>query len=191
MRKVKDPGVALMNEREMRLVLASAPRNVMELSERELKGMVKRARGMMDKYTQRSHRLRREASGKRMPTRSRKAEGDMNTRRKAALFRTALSRFETQLGRMERSAMRKARPAVRKARPAMRKRPVARKATRATARVTPVRKKAAMAKRPAGYSRRGPVKGGARKAQGFSSMKTQAHRAAQGRRTQARRDAMR
>ncbi|RKH16608.1 hypothetical protein D7Y13_04045 [Corallococcus praedator] len=190
MRKVKDPGVALMNDREMKLVLASAPRNLMELSERELKGMVKRARGMMDKYTQRSHMLRREASGKRVPTRSRKAEGDMNTRRKAALFRTALSRFEMQLGRMERAAMRKARPAMRKARPAMRKRPVARKATRAT----PLRKKTAMAKRtarPAGYARRGQVKGGARKAQGFSSMKTQAHRASQGRRTQARRDATR
>ena len=75
MRKVKDPGVALMNDREMRLVLASAPRNLMELSQRELKGMVKRARGMMDKYTQRSHMLRREASGKRVSTRGRKAEG--------------------------------------------------------------------------------------------------------------------
>ena len=75
----------------------------------------------------------------------------MNTRRKAALFRTALARFEMQLGRM-------AKEALRKARPALRKRPVAIKATRAPARGTPVSKKPAMAKRtarPAGSSHRG------------------------------------
>ncbi|MFP2901221.1 hypothetical protein, partial [Corallococcus sp. 4LFB] len=112
MRKMRETGSALMNAREMRLVLASAPRNLMELSRRELMGMVRRARGMMVQYEKLAHRLRREAM--RVPMGSRVMGGSLNTRRKAALFRTALTRFESRLGRMEKAPARKARPAMRK-----------------------------------------------------------------------------
>ncbi|GMT99363.1 hypothetical protein KH5H1_34820 [Corallococcus caeni] len=194
MRKMRETGSALMNAGEMRLVLASAPRNLMELSRRELMGMVRRARGMVVQYEKLAHRLRREAM--RVPMGSRVMGGSMNTRRKAALFRTALTRFESRLGRMEkaparkvRPAMRKARPAMRKARPAMRKRPVAKKAMRPAARATAPRKKAVTAKavtakkamRPAGYARRGPVKARAHKPRRVSAMKTRTHRTAKAR----------
>lgn len=181
MRKVKDAGSALMNAREMRLVLASAPRNVMELSRRELMGMVKRARGMVDRYEQLAHRLRREAIGRRVPSRRHMADGTMNIRRKAALFRTALSRFEMRLGRM-------AKAPVRKARHTLRKRPVARKVMRSTTHAMPVRKKKTLAKRtarPAAYARRGAVKRRVPKARRIPAMKPR--RAVKGRSTRMRR----
>ncbi|GMU05527.1 hypothetical protein [Corallococcus caeni] len=187
MRKMRETGSALMNAGEMRLVLASAPRNLMELSRRELMGMVRRARGMVVQYEKLAHRLRREAM--RVPMGSRVMGGSMNTRRKAALFRTALTRFESRLGRMEKAPARKARPAMRKARPAMRKRPAAKKAMRPAARATAPRKKAVTAKavtakkamRPAGYARRGPVKARAHKPRRVSTMKTRTHRTAKAR----------
>ncbi|RKH12194.1 hypothetical protein D7V97_09160 [Corallococcus sp. CA053C] len=123
MRKVMDAGAALMNERERQVMVASAPRNLMALSRRELQRMVKRARDMMGRYALRSQQVRRVAPGTRIPLRGRKVEGEMNTRRKAAMFRTALARFELQLGRMTKAALRKARPAMRT--------PVVGKATRA------------------------------------------------------------
>ncbi|RKH48546.1 hypothetical protein D7Y23_19890 [Corallococcus sp. AB050B] len=155
MRKRRETGTALMNAREMRLVLASAPRNLMELSRRELMGMVRRARGLVVQYEKLAHRV---------------MGGRMHTRRKAALFRTALSSFESQLRRMELAP-------VRKARPAMRKRPAAKKVMRPAARATPPRKKAVSVKkatRPAGYARRGPVKARAHKARRMPAMKARA-----------------
>ncbi|WP_375759571.1 hypothetical protein [Corallococcus exercitus] len=185
MRKMRETGTALMNAGEMRLVLASAPRNLMELSRRELMGMVRRARGMVVQYEKLAHRLRREAM--RVPMGNRMIGGSMNTRRKAALFRAALTRFESQLGRMEKAP-------ARKARPAMRKRPTAKKAMRPAARATAPRKKAATAKkamRPAGYARRGPVKARTHKPRRMPGMKRQApHRTAKAR-TPTRRAAMR
>ncbi|WP_223632264.1 hypothetical protein [Corallococcus sp. EGB] len=182
MRKMRQTGTALMNAREMRLVLASAPRNLMELSRRELIGMVRGARGLVTRYEKLTHKLRREA--RRVPMGNRVMGGRMDTRRKAALFRTALSRFEAQLRRMEKAP-------ARKARPAMRKRPVAKKAMRPAARATAPRKKTVSAKkaiRPAGYARRGSVKARAHKARRIPAMKAQAHRASKGR-TPARRRA--
>ncbi|MFB1480727.1 hypothetical protein [Corallococcus sp. RDP092CA] len=184
MRKRRETGTALMNAREMRLVLASAPRNLMELSRRELMGMVRRARGLVVQYEKLTHRLRREAM--RVPMGSRVVGGRMDTRRKAALFRAALSRFESQLRRMERTP-------ARKARPVMRKRPAAKKALRPMARATAPRKKAVTAKkamRPAGYARRGPVKARAHKARRMPAMKARAHRSPKAR-TPARRAATR
>ncbi|NOK32151.1 hypothetical protein D7W79_22825 [Corallococcus exercitus] len=175
MRKMRETGSALMNAREMRLVLASAPRNLMELSRRELMGMVRRARGMVVQYEKLAHRLRREAM--RVPMGSRVVGGSMNTRRKAALFRTALTRFESQLGRMEKAP-------ARKARPTMRKRPATKKVMRPATRATAPRKKAVTAKavtakkatRPAGYARRGPVKTRTHKPRRVPGMKARAHK---------------
>lgn len=117
MRKVMDAGAALMSERERQVMMASVPRNLMELSRRELERMVKRARGIMDRYAQRSVPVERVVPGRRIPLRSRKVEGTtMHTRRKAAMFRTALARFELRLGRMAKAALPKARPAMRKPR---------------------------------------------------------------------------
>ncbi|MBZ4374060.1 hypothetical protein [Corallococcus sp. AS-1-6] len=183
MRKMRETGTALMNAREMRLVLASAPRNLMELSRRELMGMVRRARGLVDHYEKLAHRLRREAM--RVPMGSRVMGGRMDTRRKAALFRKALTRFESQLRRMEMAP-------ARKARPTLRKRPAAKKTLRPAARATARRKKtvAKKALRPAGYARRGPVKARAHKARRVPAMKAQAHRTVKGR-TPARRAATR
>ncbi|NNC15256.1 hypothetical protein HRD49_17805 [Corallococcus exiguus] len=171
MRKMRETGTALMNAREMRLVLASAPRNLMELSRRELMGMVRRARGMVDQYEKLARRLRREAM--RVPMGSRVIGGRMDTRRKAALFRKALTRFESQLRRMEMVP-------ARKARPTMRKRPAVKKTLRPAARATAQRKKAVVTKkamRPAGYARRGPVKARAHKARRMPAVKARAHKA--------------
>ncbi|MHA7630906.1 hypothetical protein [Corallococcus sp. M7] len=184
MRKMRETGSALMNAREMRLVLASAPRNLMELSRRELMGMVRRARGLVGQYEKLAHRLRREAM--RVPMGSRVMGGRMDTRRKAALFRKALTRFESQLRRMEMTP-------VRKARSVMRKRPAAKKTLRPAIRATVRRKKTVVAKkspRPAGYARRGPVKARAHKARRIPAMKAQAHRTVKGR-APARRTATR
>lgn len=124
MRKVRDVGAALMNERERQVMMASAPERLMELSRRELQAMVKRARVMMERYAQRMERMGRggPGTGGRIPLRSRKVEGAMHTRRKAAMFRTALARFELRLGRMAKAALRTSRPATRK--------PMVRKPTR-------------------------------------------------------------
>ncbi|MBN8227790.1 hypothetical protein JYK02_09735 [Corallococcus macrosporus] len=184
MRKMRETGTALMNAREMRLVLASAPRNLMELSRRELMGMVRRARGMVTQYEKLADRLRREA--RRVPMGSRMMGGSLDTRRKAALFRTALTRFEAQLSRMEKAP-------ARKARPTMRKRPTAKKAMRPAARTTPVtRKKAITSKKamqPAGYARRGPVKTRTHKPRRIPGMKARANtpRRMPGMKTQAHR----
>ncbi|MBJ6764442.1 hypothetical protein JGU66_27035 [Myxococcaceae bacterium JPH2] len=200
MRGVRDSATALMNEREMRLVLASAPRNLAALTQRELKALVKRARGMKDRYALRARRLMGEARGKRPATRGRRAQGNANTRRKAVLFQQALGRFEARLAILERAAP-SAKPAARvrksatgkRATPA-RKRAPARKATATrrapTAKASRVRgaKKAAA---PAGYVRRQKSRGGAQKQRRFSSVNTVAHRTAQGRRQQARRDSRR
>lgn len=191
MRKTRETGTAMMNAREMRLVLASAPRNLMDLSRRELIGMVRIARGLVARYEKVTHKLRREA--RRVPMGNRVMGGRVDTRRKAALFRTALSRFESQLRRMERAP-------ARKTRRAMRKRPTAKKVMRPATRATASRKKAVTAKkpivaakkaiRPAGYARRGPVKARAHKARRMPAMKARAHRAPKGR-TPARRAATR
>ncbi|NOK21284.1 hypothetical protein [Corallococcus carmarthensis] len=171
MRKMRDAGAALMNAREMRLVLASAPRNLMELSRRELMGMVRRARGMVTQYEKLARRVRRGAM--RVPMGSRVMGGSLDTRRKAALFRSALTRFESRLRRMEMAP-------VRKARPTMRKRPAAKKVMRPAVRATAPRKKAVTAKkamRPAGYARRGPVKARAHKARRIPAVKARVHKA--------------
>ncbi|WP_338873299.1 hypothetical protein [Myxococcus stipitatus] len=185
--------MSLLTEPEARLVLSSAPRNVVELSARELRARILRARRLMRKYQDTARRQRREALGRRVPTRSRRAEGNANTVRKALYFQQALSRFEKRLVLLERQEARAAALAARK-RAAPRRAVRAKRATRATVGRKPVRRVRAAGK-TATLSRRGVKaqrrKGGARKQQGFASVRRISHGVARNRRTQARRDSRR
>ena len=189
MRTIPSKRMSLLNEREAQLVLSSAPRNLAELSERELRSRILRARRLMEKYQTQADRQRREALGRRVPTRTRRAEGNLNTRRKAEYFALTLERFEKRLALLQRKAAASARvtrrtPARRTARPA-----TARVATRGR---KPARRTRAAGRTAATGTRRGSrQKGGALKAQRFPSVKRQAHASARGRRTQARRDSRR
>lgn len=185
--------MSLLTEPEARLVLSSAPRQVVELSARELRARILRARRLMRKYQDTARRQRREALGRRVPTRSRRAEGNANTVRKALYFQQALSRFEKRLVMLERQEARAAALAARK-RAAPRRAVRAKRATRATVGRKPVRRVRAAGK-TATLSRRGVKaqrrKGGARKQQGFASVRRISHGVARNRRTQARRDSRR
>lgn len=107
-RTIASRSMSLLTESEAQLVLASAPRNVTELTPRALKGKTQRARRLVGKYQDQARRQRREAIGKRVPSRGRKAEHNMNTVRKAALIQNALERFEKRLELLERKAERAA-----------------------------------------------------------------------------------
>ncbi|MFP2924358.1 hypothetical protein ACLESO_03900 [Pyxidicoccus sp. 3LG] len=182
--------MSLLTEREAQLVLSSAPRNLSELSPRELRSRIQRTRRLMEKYQGEAQRQRREALRKVAPTRSRRSESNFNTRQKAEYFALTLERFEKRLAQLERktpagtrakrvtSVRRTARPA--RTRVATSGRKPARR-TRAAGRI---------ATEPRTGSRRSSQqkKGGALKQQRFASVKRQAHASARGRRTQARRD---
>ncbi|MFY1826788.1 hypothetical protein ACN47A_12790 [Myxococcus fulvus] len=249
MRTTPEKKMSLLTENEAQLVLASAPRNLMELSRRELRGRIQRARRLMDKYGGLATRQRREALGKRTPTRSKRAEGNANTRRKATYFRQALMRFEKRLAMLDRQeAMMAKRARV------TRKTPVARRTTRAAGGVRrtrtgtatrttggvrrtrtgtatrttggvrrtrtgtatrttggvratrtgtttravggrkPVRRMSAAGRTATGSVREMKAqrrKGGARKQQGFGSMRRASHVRGRNRRTQARKDSRR
>lgn|GEM_PF-5212926 len=199
MRTIPSKKMSLLSETEARLVLSSAPRNVMELSTRELRGRIQRARRLMTKYEDQARRQKREAMGRRQPTRSRRAEGNANTMRKAMYFRQAMMRFEKRLAMMERREEMEARRmrATRKmstARRATRKAPSVRRATRATGGRKPVRR-ARTAGRTATTSMRATraqrAKGGARKQQRIGAVRRNAHTTSRNRRTQARSDSRR
>ncbi|AGC49000.1 hypothetical protein MYSTI_07728 [Myxococcus stipitatus DSM 14675] len=182
--------MSLLTEPEARLVLSSSPRNVVELSTRDLRGRILRARKLMRKYQDTARRQRREALRKRTPTRSRRAEGNANTVRKALYFQQALSRFEKRLALMERQEARAAALAKRK----MAKPRRALRTKRAATGRKPVRrtrtagKMATASQRSMKAQRR---KGGARKQQGFGAVRRTSHVVARNRRTQARKDSRR
>ncbi|NTX07408.1 hypothetical protein HUA74_05970 [Myxococcus sp. CA051A] len=195
MRTIPSKKMSLLSETEARLVLSSAPRNLTELSTRELRGRVLRARRLMTKYESLARRQRREALGRRQPTRARRAEGNANTLRKATYFRQALMRFEKRLAMMERReavAAKRART-VRKVSSTRRTRASApaRRATRTVGGRKPVRR-ARTAGRTATTSVRATRaqrrKGGARKQQRFGAVRRNAHTTSRNRRTQARSD---
>ncbi|WP_426748907.1 hypothetical protein VZQ01_21920 [Myxococcus faecalis] len=218
MRTTPEKKMSLLTENEAQLVLASAPRNLMELSRRELRGRIQRARRLMDKYDGLATRQRREALGRRTPTRSKRAEGNANTRRKATYFRQALMRFEKRLAMLDRQeammakrarvtrkatgARRTTRAAggnTRRTRTATRTTGGARRtrtgtATRAVGGRKPVRRMSAAGRTATGSVREMKAqrrKGGARKQQGFSSMRRASHVQGRNRRTQARKDSRR
>ena len=105
-RTVSSRAMSLLNESEAQLVLASAPRNLTELTPRALRGKTQRARRLVGKYQDQARRQRREAIGKREPTRGRRAQHNMNTVRKAELIQHALERFEKRLEVLDRKAQR-------------------------------------------------------------------------------------
>ncbi|WP_164018545.1 hypothetical protein [Pyxidicoccus trucidator] len=188
MRTVPSKRMSLLTESEAQLVLASAPRNVSELSPRELRSKIQRTRRLMKKYEDQAKRQRREALGKKTPTRSRRAEGNFNTRQKAEYFALTLERFEKQLTRLERktSARPRAVSGARAKQGARRTPTRTRVATggRKPARRTRTAGRTAKVSRAASRQK----KGGALKQQRFPAVKRQSHAAARGRRTQARRD---
>ncbi|NNC01437.1 hypothetical protein HJC10_01005 [Corallococcus exiguus] len=186
MRTLPSKRMSLLTEREAQLVLSSAPRNLAELSPRELRGRILRARRLMEKYQDAAQRQRREALRKEVPSRSRRAEGNRNTLRKAEYFALTLERFEKRLALLERKAQVRARAASR---------PAPRRTTRAaTGGRKPARRTRAAgrtAKAAALKQASGKKRGGALKQQRFPALKRQAHASGRGRRTQSRRDSRR
>lgn len=185
--------MSLLSEPEARLVLSSTPSKVTELSSRELRGRIQRARRLMKKYEDLARIQRREALRKRVPTRSRRAEGNANTVRKARYFQQALTRFEKRLAQLERLAARALTRPPRKAMGARRTRAAtpARKTPRASGGRKPVRRVRAAGRTATASVRETRTqrrKGGARKQQGFSAVRRNAHAVARNRRTQARKD---
>ncbi|MCP3102691.1 hypothetical protein LZ198_27830 [Myxococcus sp. K15C18031901] len=196
--------LSLMSEREAQLVLSSAPGHLSSLTRRELRGRVLRARKLVDKYEDLALRQRREALRKQAPRRTRPAEGNKNTLRKAAYFRQALERFEKRLEVVDRQGTARAAVVAKRPSRAQRRAAGSRRGRAATARRTttargvtgkkPVRRTRA-AGRTATVSVRATraqrKKGGARKQQRFGSVRRTSHGVARNRRTQARRDSRR
>jgi hypothetical protein len=187
MRTIPSKRMSLLTEREAQLVLSSAPRNLAELTPRELRSRIQRTRRLMEKYQDQARLQRREALGRKTPTRTRRAEGNLNTRQKAEYFALTLERFEKRLALLERKATVRTRvvSGTRTGRGTTR---------RTTVRVATRGRKPARRTRTAGRTAKvsgvasRQKKGGARKQQRFASVKRQAHASARGRRTQARRD---
>ena len=101
MRTLSEKRMSLLTKPEAELVLSSAPSNVRELDARQLRTRIQRARRMIDKYEGKARTQHREATGRKTPTRSRRAEGADNTRTKTRYFEQSLARFEKQLERVE------------------------------------------------------------------------------------------
>jgi hypothetical protein len=89
----------LCTKPELELVEASFPPDVKQLTPVRLRQKVERTRRIRDKYRDLSKRQRLESRGKTDPRRSRPAQGNANTERKATLFDETLGRFEKQLAR--------------------------------------------------------------------------------------------
>lgn len=187
MRTLPSKRMSLLTEREAQLVLSSAPRNLAELSPRELRGRILRARRLMEKYQDEAQRQRREALRKTVPSRSRRAEGNRNTLRKAEYFALTLERFEKRLALLERKAQ-------------VRTRAASRPGTRRVTRAATGGRKPARRTRAAGRTAKAPAsgkrvsrqkRGGALKQERFPSLKRQSHASGRGRRTQSKRDSRR
>jgi hypothetical protein len=89
----------LCTKPELELVEASFPPDVRQLTPGRLRQKVERTRRIRDKYRDLSKRQRLESRGKTDARRSRPAQGNANTERKATLFDETLGRFEKQLAR--------------------------------------------------------------------------------------------
>jgi hypothetical protein len=91
----------LCTKPELELVEASFPPDVKQLTAGRLRQKVERTRRLRDKYRDLSKRQRSESRGKAEPRRSRPAQDNANTERKATLFEETLNRFEKQLARAD------------------------------------------------------------------------------------------
>ncbi len=86
---------------ELALFLSSLPRSVQKLGAAQLRKKVALVRRARDKYRALAHSQRREARGKQEARRTRPAEGNLRTRRKAELFTQALARLTLRLAQVE------------------------------------------------------------------------------------------
>lgn len=86
---------------ELALFLASLPRSVQKLGAAQLRKKVALVRRARDKYRALAHSQRREARGKQEPRRTKPAEGNLRTQRKAELFTQALARLTQRLAQVE------------------------------------------------------------------------------------------
>jgi hypothetical protein len=94
----------LCTKAELELVQESAPTKIGELSERELRTRVRRARTLRDKYQTLASRQRRIARGKQEKRGANPSTSNENTIRKQEIFDQVLTRFETKLGKLEAAA---------------------------------------------------------------------------------------
>lgn len=187
MRTIRSSTLSLLTEPEVRLVHQSAPRGLAELSERQLKQHVARARRLRDKYQGLAERQTREARRK-VPARGQRTEGSQNTERKAELFHQALERFEKRLEKLTGAAQRPAPRAAKRPASARSEGPAKRRATprRATSPGAPVVSR--KTKRGATAPMTKKARSGAGKAQGFNLRRRNAQVSARVRQSQARRD---
>jgi hypothetical protein len=93
---------------ELELVESSRASHLKQLTPARIRQKITRARRLRDKYRDLAKRQRLEARGKSAPRRSRPAQGQENTQRKAQLFQEVLERFEAGLPRVEAAAAKKA-----------------------------------------------------------------------------------
>lgn len=187
MRTVRSSTLSLLTEPETQLVHQSAPRNLTELSERQLKQHVARARRLRDKYQGLAKRQTREARRK-APARGQRTEGSPGTERKAALFDQALERFEKRLEKLTRAAQRPAPRTAKRPASVRSEAPPKRRATprRATSPAAPVVSRKTKRGATAPMARK--ARSGAAKEQGFNLRRRNAQVSASVRQSQARRD---
>jgi hypothetical protein len=91
----------LCTKPELELVQESSPKNIGELSERDLRTRVRRARTLRDKYQTLASRQQRIVRGKQERRGVRASEGNENTLRKQEIFDQVLTRFEDKLSKLE------------------------------------------------------------------------------------------
>ena len=137
---------SLCTANEFELVQASLPKRIKNHSLAVLRGKVRRARTLRDKYRDLARRQRLEARGKQVARGTRPAQGNERTMRKAELFGEVLERFEKQLGKVEAAAAKAPATKAPAKRPPGKKTPVIK--APAAKRVAP--KKAASKSRPVG-----------------------------------------
>lgn len=174
----------LATQAEWTLLEASFAPELKALTPARLKQKITRARKLQDKYRDRARQQKGEMRGKRTPTGTRAAKGNVSTVAKQELFTEARERFEAQLDKLEAKVAKEAASAAAKAEKAAAK--AAKHA--ASGRTTGADTQATnTARRAVSKASRG-----ARKATALTRSNSKAHQAhvgARGRRRQARRDA--
>jgi hypothetical protein len=104
----------LATQTEWTLLQSSYGRPLDALSDAQLKQKVARTRTLRDKYRALAKQQRGEARGKRKPKSTRAAQGNANTKLKAAMFAEALGRFQERAAELKDSAKATATKAAKK-----------------------------------------------------------------------------
>lgn len=105
----------LATEAEWTLLQSSYGTALTSLSPARLKQKIVRARALRDKYRALAQQQRGEARGKRKSKRTRAAQGNANTKTKAAMFAEALGRFQGHAAEVKASPAKKRQPAKKSA----------------------------------------------------------------------------